>query len=495
MSIPGLTSPQRARELWESLVHVTVTKKNSASLIEPLICLLPRRDIDSQALAKTTLLVLASQPSTKDLFQNSLQVKAAELQTWSAPSNPAVHLFHLHLTFNLNTSLSLESSCQKLLAYVLDQLQETQWWSREGTSLLPLLDSLLQQWCRNGGIWILERQSIRKLQGLIKQAVQPCPTEVIADLKSKGTIKAWCFGEPLHPTSIDVASFYEKHPYPRWAGMDLSPLRDGLGGYLARAVGSRATAALVAEPNRLLVLGCGTGREALAWAAALPQSRVVGVDLSSASLRHANQMAQELGINNVDWHQEDLLRLPPAFTDYDLVIASGVLHHLPDPNAGFQAVTRLVRPGGLIKLALYSELARKPLVLAREILCSTMAGDHSQEALVRARVKLIEQLAQDKSLSCLPRIQEFFDLDGCWDLFFHPCESSFSLSGIQEVMTHFKLHFLGFEWDDDLSLRQFRALFPSDPDAVNLHYWTCFEARYTQTFLGMYRFWCSTAAT
>jgi SAM-dependent methyltransferase len=489
----GLAPSKEARELWASLIHLPVTKQNATSLLDPLISLVPRLDLDTQALTETIVLVLASLPNTADLFQPSLQLTLPQLQAWADSGEPAVHLLHLYLRFNLNTSLYLESSCQQMLSYALDHLCDSEWWSRDGLGLLPLLDSLMQQWCRNGGIWLVDRQFIGTLQGLIKQAVKSCPSDGGPNPSTPENIQPWCLGEPLHLASGVVGSFYEEHPYPRWVGLDLSPLANGLRGYLSTAVGAGAAVAIPAEPNRVLVLGCGTGREALGWAAALPQSHVEAVDLSGASLRHAMDMSHKLGLKNVDWHQEDLLRLPHHFADYDLVIASGVLHHLPDPEEGLLAVTRLARPGGLIKLALYSELARQPIVQAREILRATMAGEVSEEAFVHARIKLIEYLRQDSSLSCLLRIQEFFDIDGCWDLFFHPCEASFNLPDITQLLKHFKLHFLGFEWDDELPLRHFRALFPSDPEAVNLHYWACFEAAYSQTFLGMYRFWCRTS--
>jgi SAM-dependent methyltransferase len=490
MSDPCPSPPWQARELWASLVRRQVTLKNAASFIDPLITLLPRQDLDIQALARTTLLVLASQESTRGLFQQPKPLTMPDLQTWADPSDPAVHLFHLHLRYNLNTSLPLERTCWALLGYALDQLHEPEWWPHQGRILQPLLESLLQQWRRNGGVWPLARQAVRELGGLISQSADSSSPDELPPLQVTDAIESWCHGEPLHRASMEVARFYEMHPYPLWVGLDIAPLVDGLRGHLARAVGPRAVAAIAREPKRILVLGCGTGREALAWAAALPHSRVDGVDLSFTSLSHAKRKAQCLGISNVHWYQEDLLRLPPYFADYDLVTACGVLHHLPDPVEGVQVATRMVRPGGLIKLALYSEHARKPLVRAGGILRSSMAGERSPEVLALARARLIEHLQHDMALSCLLRIQEFFDLEGCWDLFFNPCETSFNLSGVTELLAHASLSFLGFEWDEEFPLRQFRALFPSDPDAVNLKYWACFEARYPQTFLGMFRFWC-----
>lgn len=490
MSDSRSLSSRQARDLWGELVHAPVTQHNAASLLTPLISLLPRQDVDTQALVRTTLLVLASQNSTRELFQQPAAMPAARLQTWADPSDPAVHLFHLHLRCNLNTSLALERRCKQLLVDVLDQLHDPQWWHREGRGLLPLLESLLQQCSRNGGLWPVDRQALRTLQDRITQDQERCPLDDGSAPPSSAPLESWCYGQPLHPASVHVARFYEQHPYPRWDRLDLAPMDEGLQGHLAGAVGPLAATAIDREPKRVLVLGCGTGREALAWAAALPQSRVTGVDLSAASLGYASRMAQHLGVNNVDWHHEDLLRFPSHAADYDLVIACGVLHHLPDPVEALEVATSLVRPGGLIKLALYSALARRPIIRARSLLLGMMGDQQSSQQLAVARARLIELLPDDPELVHLLRIQEFFDLDGCWDLFLNPCESTFTLPAIAESLERCQLRFLGFEWDDCSPLIQFRALFPSDPDAVNFDYWSCFESRYPQTFLGLYRFWC-----
>jgi len=492
-------SSKQAHDLWVWLVHEPVTQKNAVALINPLLNLLPRQDIETQALARTTVLVLASQDSTKGLFEQPAAIatsglQMSQLQKWANPSDPAVHLFHLHLRCNLNTSLTLERRCKQLLTYILNQLHEPQWWLREGPGLLALIESLLHQCRRNGGLWPFDQQAMKALEDLVDLEHNAYPMAAVRVISSAQRINSWCCGKPLHPASANVAHFYEQHPYPRWDRLDLSAMADGLRGHLLNAVGSTAMAAVDCEPNRVLVLGCGTGREALAWAAALPQSLITGVDLSATSLDYASQMAQQLGLNNVEWQQEDLLRLSCLSVDYDLVIACGVLHHLPDPAEGLEAATKLVRPGGLIKLALYSAQARRPINQARTMLLDMMGDDPTSEHLAVARAQLIDCIADDPELNPLLRIQEFFDLDGCWDLFFNPCESAFTLPAIEEMLECSFLRFLGFEWDNRHTLTHFRALFPSDRNAVNLHYWTCFEARYPQTFLGMYRFWCQRAA-
>jgi SAM-dependent methyltransferase len=104
--------------------------------------------------------------------------------------------------------------------------------------------------------------------------------------------------------------------------------------------------------KRILDAGCGTGRHA--YLAALYGAReVVALDLSSAVEAARINLAR---FENVHVVQGDLLRPPfPAANGdgFDFVYSIGVLHHLPDPYAGFRSLVRFVRPGGTIAVWVY----------------------------------------------------------------------------------------------------------------------------------------------
>ena len=53
---------------------------------------------------------------------------------------------------------------------------------------------------------------------------------------------------------------------------------------------------------------------------------------------------------------------------FDVITASGVLHHLADPFAAWRVLLSLLRPGGLMFLGLYSEIARREIVAARDFI-------------------------------------------------------------------------------------------------------------------------------
>jgi SAM-dependent methyltransferase len=105
--------------------------------------------------------------------------------------------------------------------------------------------------------------------------------------------------------------------------------------------------------KRVLDAGCGTGRHAQ-FAAKYGAEEVVALDLSGAVETARDNLSR---FENVHVVQGDLLR-PPFRTagdggGFDLVYSIGVLHHLPDPYAGFQSLLRFLRPGGTIAVWVY----------------------------------------------------------------------------------------------------------------------------------------------
>ena len=158
------------------------------------------------------------------------------------------------------------------------------------------------------------------------------------------------------PRTERVRGFYSQSPFPAYpAGESLSALR----ARAARSEFARSLDAAIPGDATVLEMGCGTGQLSLFLASA--DRRVIGADLTRASLELGHLAAQRFGVTAVRFVETDLhspgLR-PEAF---DVVVCSGVLHHTPDPSAAFAAVARLVRPGGVLVVGLYNALARLPL--------------------------------------------------------------------------------------------------------------------------------------
>jgi 2-polyprenyl-3-methyl-5-hydroxy-6-metoxy-1,4-benzoquinol methylase len=159
-----------------------------------------------------------------------------------------------------------------------------------------------------------------------------------------------------------VREFYLQAPFPGY------PPRDSLGALRARAGRSDFAQLLdrsIDGDASVLELGCGTGQLSLFLATA--GRRIVGADLSRASLQLAHDAALRYLLPNVRFIETDLRAPGLRKSAFDVVIASGVLHHTPDPRASFASVVSLAKPGGVIVLGLYNAFARIPLRLRRAV--------------------------------------------------------------------------------------------------------------------------------
>ncbi|MBI4355032.1 MAG: methyltransferase domain-containing protein [Candidatus Omnitrophica bacterium] len=105
--------------------------------------------------------------------------------------------------------------------------------------------------------------------------------------------------------------------------------------------------------KRGLDAGCGFGRHL--FNAAKLGAEMVGIDLSAAIDVSARNTAQ---LPNVTLAQADIYHPPLADGSFDFVYSIGVLHHLPDPEAAFQRLARLVKPGGTMAIWVYSKHRR-----------------------------------------------------------------------------------------------------------------------------------------
>src|SRR5207244_11405276 len=104
---------------------------------------------------------------------------------------------------------------------------------------------------------------------------------------------------------------------------------------------------------------CGTGQMSLFLAGA--DRLVIGADLTRASLELAEAARRRYQIDGVLFVETDLRRPGLRARAFDVVICNGVLHHTPDPRASFAALSRLVRPGGIVVVGVYNAVARMPM--------------------------------------------------------------------------------------------------------------------------------------
>ncbi len=130
------------------------------------------------------------------------------------------------------------------------------------------------------------------------------------------------------------------------ADWDNNPTRVALARAVVDAI--RAAVPLRAE-MQALDFGAGTGLVTLGLLASVKS--VTAVDASGEMLRVLDDKLRTLHIDNVHTLQCDIVRAPLPANQFDLVVSSMVLHHLPDVPPVLQRLRPCLRPGGWIALA------------------------------------------------------------------------------------------------------------------------------------------------
>ena len=291
-------------------------------------------------------------------------------------------------------------------------------------------------------------------------------------------------------TSHAVARQYEQSPYPRWSGLPAERPLPAPTVLRALFPHLRDDPPILPEAPRILIAGCGTGLEAFMVQGRFAGAEILAIDLSRASLAYAVRRQRELGIEGITFAQADILDPGALDGQFDLIISSGVLHHLRDPLAGWRMLRTRLAPGGFMRIALYSRHARAGIARVRDFarrrrFAATADGIRA----FRAAVQREPGMPVDK----IRRLGDFYALPECRDLFFHVMEHGFTLPEIGQAVATLELSFVGFELADPGIRTAYAAENAAenadDPRQNSLQSWDAFERRHPDTFTSMYQFW------
>ena len=290
--------------------------------------------------------------------------------------------------------------------------------------------------------------------------------------------------------SSKVRDQYEASPYPRWVDLGLA-LKPAPISKVVETIKLKLFDDKIQEveaPN-ILIAGCGTGQHSIGTATRFKDSKVLAIDLSLSSLSYAKRKTQELGINNIEYLQADILDLGKLGRQFDIVESGGVLHHMQDPVAGWRVLTDCLKPGGLMKIGLYSELARQHIVKIRQEI--SKAGIGSSDATMKSfRTTVIK--SDHSHHKQILNSSDFYSLSSLKDLLFHVQEHRFTIPQIQDCLSELGLKFCGFETDKIVS--HFKLTRTSAGDPYELAKWQAYEEANPSAFAGMYQFWCQKVA-
>jgi hypothetical protein len=160
---------------------------------------------------------------------------------------------------------------------------------------------------------------------------------------------------------------------------------------------------------------------------------------------------------------------------------------LKDPLAGWRVLAGLLRQGGVMRIGLYSTIARKPLQAARDFV--RQSGFPGTPEDIRKCRRAILDLPEQHPARVVLISDDFYSSSGCRDLIMHVQEHSFTLLQIAACLRELGLHLLSLQCPPEVRAA-FRAAYPDPAAVTDLALWDRFEQRHPDIFRGMYQFSC-----
>lgn len=227
-----------------------------------------------------------------------------------------------------------------------------------------------------------------------------------------------------------VRAFYTRYPFPPLEA-NREPLLADL--HYARSVLWPDRLSLAGL--RVLDAGCGTGEIAVRIARDFPEVHVIGIDVSPAALAIAATRAREAGVDGrMQLREVGLEDLEPG-EPFDLVVSSGVVHHLDDPAAGLRALAGHLAPTGGMSLMVYGTYGRHAVMLLRRLMDRLGEGldESGQVSLARALVAALPPRHPFQA-------GDWEEVDwphdaGIADLLMHVHERSFTVPEVRRLLT------------------------------------------------------------
>ena len=176
----------------------------------------------------------------------------------------------------------------------------------------------------------------------------------------------------------------------------------------------------------ILIAGCGTNQAAI-FAYRNPEARIVAVDVSQPSLDHHIFLKKNYGLANLDLHLLPIEDVASLGLTFDLIVSTGVLHHLADPARGLAAIASCLRKDGVVALMLYAKYGRMGVEMMQGLFRSMgLPQDRSSIPLIK---QALAALPNDHPVRAYEAIAPDLQYDaGLIDTFLNARDRSYTIT-------------------------------------------------------------------
>ena len=182
----------------------------------------------------------------------------------------------------------------------------------------------------------------------------------------------------------------------------------------------------------ILIAGCGTN-QAAAFAYTNPAARVTAIDVTQPSLDHTRYLKDKYSLKNLELHLHPIEEVATLERSFDLIVSTGVLHHMADPNAGMKALADVLRPDGVAAIMLYARYGRAGVELLQAVFRELGLGqdEESLKMVKQAVASLPDAHPLRGYIALAPDLQ--YDA-GVVDTFLHGRDRSYTVGDCLELV-------------------------------------------------------------
>ncbi len=255
--------------------------------------------------------------------------------------------------------------------------------------------------------------------------------------------------------SSAVAKLYDTYPFPPEPLLDEAPPGYNWRWHWPSAYSFCSGRKPKIDKVRILDAGCGTGVSTEYLVHLNPEAEVVGIDLSPGAIAVATERCQRSKADRVTFHNLSIYDVDQLPGEFDMINCVGVLHHMPDPIRGIQALAAKLKPGGILHIFVYAELGRFEIQLTQEaiaLLQGDRRGDYKDGVYVGRT--LFSSLPEENRLRKREETRWALEnhKDECFaDMYVHPQEIDYNVKTLFTLIDSADLDFVGFSnpqyWD------------------------------------------------
>lgn len=195
---------------------------------------------------------------------------------------------------------------------------------------------------------------------------------------------------------------------------------------------------------KILVAGCGTGESSIPVSVMHPEIDITYLDISKMSLSYAKSYVKELGLDNISFVHDNIMTLDLGET-YDIIISTGVIHHLSEPEVGIKNLANHLKPHGVLLGMVYGSIARNEINMYQTMIQEVFGDDYNLDEVLAFTKRFLASIPEGSRFEKLLEYQDIQMGDQhIVDLLINVNEKSYDIQGTIDLVSKGDMKVINF---------------------------------------------------